>query len=346
MSERPKLLITGGSGLLGSAVVDRLRPLDPVCLTRSAPVDRARTVAGDLRDDRLGLTREDRRRLIAQTDVIIHCAALTGFGISADDAMAVNRDGTRNLLRLAEQSGAKFVYVSSAFVARRHHAPVPQHEGEPSPRHYLDSKQAAEDLVAGSDVPSVVVRPSVVIGNSRTGEVRHQQGFHSVLEALCKGTAPIIPFAAEAAIDFLPQDVVAEAIAEISLEPAAAGEYWLTAGPEAVTAEDVVSACCRVMRERNCEPGRPRFGTPEMIDRLIMPAFASALPTGLTTKFTQMLAMGRLFGADRERFPTSLGSRTLVGQTPIRQRLLEALDATIRYSWGSPVAPVLEDAAV
>jgi nucleoside-diphosphate-sugar epimerase len=346
MSERPRILITGGSGLLGTAVVDRLRHLDPVCLTRSAPVDRARTVAGDLRDERLGLTRDDRRRLAAQTDVIIHCAALTGFGITRDDAMAVNLEGTRNLLRLAEQSGARFVYVSSAFVARRHHAPVPQREREPSPRHYLDSKQAAEDLVAASDVPSAVVRPSVVIGDSRTGEVRHQQGFHSVLEALCKGTAPLIPFAADAAIDFLPQDVVAEAIAGISLDPAASGEYWLTAGPEAVTAEDVVSTCCRVMQEQDCEPGRPRFGTPEMIDRLIMPAFASELPTALTIKFTQMLAMGRLFGADREPFPTSLGTRGLGAATPTRERLLAALDATVRYCWGTPALAVPDRAAV
>jgi nucleoside-diphosphate-sugar epimerase len=342
VTERPNVLITGGTGLLGSAVVDRLRHLDPVCLSRLVPVHGVRNVTADLRDDRLGLARDDHRRLAAHTDVIIHCAALTGFRITRDDAMAVNLEGTRNVLRLAERTGARVVYVSSAFVARRPYVPVPQDAAEPSPRHYLDSKQAAEDLLAASDVPSVVVRPSVVIGDSRTGEARHQQGFHGVLEVLCKGTAPFIPFAADALIDFVPQDLVAEGIAEIALDPAADGDYWLTAGAEAATAEDVVSACCRVMRDCDCEPPRPRQVEPEMIDRLIMPAFESALPARLRAKFAPMLAMGRLFGADRDPFPTSIGSRVLPTQAPTRQEMVDALDATIRYCWGSPL---LEEAA-
>ena len=346
MTQRANILITGGSGLLGGGVVDRLRHLGPVCLTRKTPVDGVPNVKVDLGDEYLGLDTTDYRRLVADTDVIIHSAALTGFRVKRDQAMAVNAGGTRNLLTLAERSGAKFVYVSSAFVARRHHAPANRNENDPSPWNYLESKQAAEDLVRAADTPAVVVRPSVVIGDSLTGAVSAHQGFHTMLEAICKGLLPIIPFPETSVVDFIPQDIAAQAIVDIALDPVAAGEYWLTGGPDALTVRTISQACVDIMRD---EEGRdthlPKFVTHEKVDRLILPAFAPTLPARLLIKFLSLVAMGRLFGPDRDLFPTSLQNR--IGDTPPlnRQLLQDALAANIRHSWGTPKALQLQDGA-
>jgi nucleoside-diphosphate-sugar epimerase len=327
MTERKRILITGGSGLLGSAVVDRLRHLRPVCLTRRSPVDPVTDVAVNLGEERLGLSQADYRRLADRTEVVVHCAALTGFQVSLADAMAVNRDGTRNLLRLAEHAGARFVYVSSAFVARRHHAPAARPDGQPSPWNYLDSKQAAEDLVHDSDVASVVVRPSIIIGDSLTGRIRRPQGFHTMLEASCKGLLPVIPFDADSGIDFIPQDIVAREIADLTLDPAAVGERWHTAGPEVVSALEIARTCQNVMRDSGRDVRMPQFMRPDVVNRLILPAFAPALPARLLVKFLGLVAMGQLFGPDREYFPTSL---------PPGQPLREALETNIRHRWGTP----------
>lgn len=337
MSDLTKTVMTGGSGLLGSAVVDLLRLRGLVCLTRRTPVDGVPNVTVDLTDDRLGLTTEAYDRLLEGTEVVLHSAALTGFRVTREDAMATNRDGTGNLLKLAERSGARFVHVSSAFVARRVHAPADRPAGQPSPWNYLDSKQAAEELVGASAAPSVIVRPSVVIGDSATGKANAQQGFHTMLEAVCNGLLPIIPFEAETAVDFVPQDIVAEAIAGIVADPSVTGERWLTSGPDALTVEAVVLACLGIMAETGRAPRKPRFVAPETVDRLILPTFSSVIPPKLLRKFLGLVAMGRLFGPDREPFPTSLSA--MIGDAPRGKVMLEALESNIRYSWGTPAAP-------
>lgn len=328
--------------MLGSAVVERLRPRGLICLTRRQPVPAVPNVVVDLADDRLGLDRAAYDRLVAETAVIVHCAARTGFRVGRETMMSTNRDGTGNLLKLAERGGARFVHVSSAFVARRRYAPAEPPAGQPSPWHYLDSKQAAEDLVGASAVPSVIVRPSVVIGDSATGQITTQQGFHTMLESFCKGLLPIVPFEAESTVDFVPQDIAAGAIADIVADPAVTGERWLTSGSHAVTAEAISVACCAVMAEAGREPRRPRFAPPDMVDRLILPTFAPVLPPRLLRMFLGLVAMGRLFGPDREPFPTSLPP--LVAGVPLGQVMRQALEANIRYSSDLP-AHVRDEAA-
>ena len=59
---------------------------------------------------------------------------------------------------------------------------------------YATSKLAAEQVVRDSGVPAVVLRPSVVIGDSRTGEISAFQGLHGVAGAILTGTVPMVPF--------------------------------------------------------------------------------------------------------------------------------------------------------
>ena len=114
-----KVLVTGGSSLLGRTVANFLvaRGDDVTCFQRSASGSTAVDVLGDIRD---------RAELIAAADgvdAVIHLAALVAPKAPWADMMAINVEGTRNALNAAV-AGGRFVYISSPSVAFHDQASV------------------------------------------------------------------------------------------------------------------------------------------------------------------------------------------------------------------------------
>src|SRR5215475_5401848 len=79
---RRTVLLTGASGVVGRALLPRLRDLDVVCLVHRSPVSgpNVTTVLGDIAKPMLGLAEQAYLELAARVDAVIHCAAVTDFG--------------------------------------------------------------------------------------------------------------------------------------------------------------------------------------------------------------------------------------------------------------------------
>jgi len=167
-----KVLVTGGRGLLGSAVVRNLvgRSHEVTCLQRSAAGN-----GPDVREVLADVTDADAVRDAAQgADAIVHLAAkVTMTGRWADFAR-VNVGGTRNVLAAARAAGVgRLVFVSSPSVA---HAGRPlvgagADPADPSTARgdYARSKAIAEGLVLeAQDVATVAIRPHLVWGPGDT----------------------------------------------------------------------------------------------------------------------------------------------------------------------------------
>jgi len=113
-------LVTGGCGFIGSHLAEYLaRSGDEVTIFDAAPpprerIDSARYIQGDVRDE-TALTNSIR----AGVDVIYHLSAIVGvdryLAVPAD-VVEINLLGTLNLLRRAEEAGAKIVLASTSEV--------------------------------------------------------------------------------------------------------------------------------------------------------------------------------------------------------------------------------------
>jgi nucleoside-diphosphate-sugar epimerase len=147
------VLITGGSGFLGSRLVDRVAVTAArvVCLGRREPASRAANVEfcrGDFLD------RETCRRALNGCETVLHLAAATGKTAPAE-YFRVNRDGTAMLLDEARNAGVeRFLFVSSIAARFEHRFRY----------YYAESKREAEGLVRESGLKWTIVRPTMIFG--------------------------------------------------------------------------------------------------------------------------------------------------------------------------------------
>ena len=165
-----KALVTGGTGFIGGALVDRLlaEGWDVTLLVRSPDRLHARhqgrvaTVVGDLARDLPPLP---------ASDVLFHCAADMGMGHTMAEMLPVTVGGTQRLLDAARKAGcARFVHVSSQAVYGfdRHYYDADETTPmRPSPYPYCETKRLAELAVWEAHrvgLPVVVLRPGFVYG--------------------------------------------------------------------------------------------------------------------------------------------------------------------------------------
>ncbi|MEG3628042.1 SDR family oxidoreductase [Streptomyces poriticola] len=306
---RPTLLLTGGSGVLGRALIDELAAdFDLLCLRRNTPLHdpRVRELNGDLLAPRLGLSPLAWHELALEVDVVLHSAAETNWRRPPEEIVRTNTLGADTMLDLAARADAPMYLVSTAFVAN---TPTEEdHRRFPGAAAYLTSKIRAEQLVRDAGVPGVIVRPSVVMGDSVTGRIAGQQGLTKSIGSLILGQVPVLPGAPEARIDMVPQDYVCRAVGDLIRGGVGSGEYWLTAGKEAVELRELAEVCADVaVRHGLPRPQRPRLIPVEAVHRLLLPMLeGTALPASLRRRLEHYAELLLVFQRELP-FDSSLG---------------------------------------
>jgi nucleoside-diphosphate-sugar epimerase len=192
-------------------------------------------LAGDVTDPELGIGNQ------ALSDVrhVIHCAATVAFDHPLDEARRINVGGTRNLLDLCRRLPRleRLDAVSTCYVAGRRGELVK--EADLSGRHgfnntYEQTKYESElELRAAmKDLPIAVHRPSIVVGDSRTGKTGAFKVLYWPLKVIARGWLPIVPYDPEGRLDIVPVDYVTSAVLALSRDGATLGRtYHLAAGP-------------------------------------------------------------------------------------------------------------------
>ncbi|GAB2656549.1 SDR family oxidoreductase [Prescottella soli] len=322
------LLLTGGSGVIGRAMLDAMaEDFDIVCLRGRRPIDDPRVgeFAGDFSHPTLGLPAAEYAGLVDRVDVVLHGAAVTKWSVDPEQLRAVNVQGPAAMLRVAADAGAPLYYLSTAFVARQ----APSDERFAGLAAYLESKTEAEELVRAGTVPAVIVRPSVVTGDSRDGRMAAFQGLHRMLGSAIRGDLPVVPGEIGSLVDTVPLDIVVDAVGKLIRERVTQGEYWLTAGDQALTFTDIAEVCEDVSRLAWIGATRPRFMPFESVDRLLMPLLDDLISDGRRQMFTDFLESVWVFQSS-DAMPSDL-DRLGFGSRASRAALIEALRRSLIY---------------
>ena len=250
MPARCDILLTGATGFLGRYLLRDLlaRGRRVVVLVRGSAESAAErvvaataawadlppptVVCGDLLAPGLGLDAAD-RRLVGRCGAVLHAAADVSFHDSADGGpWATNVEGTVRLLELCRALHiSEFHHVSTAFVCGDRTGPVHEDElecGQGFHNDYERSKFEAERRVRSAcGLHPTVYRPSVIVGDSRTGYTASYHGLYPFLELGDRVAEPAgsagprrqlalrLPFTGEERRDLVPVDWVAQAIVRL-----------------------------------------------------------------------------------------------------------------------------------
>ena len=230
------ILVTGGTGFVGSHVLRRLTETEPRGTVRTLIRKRAKTLVPDGVSIAEGdITQpESLPAAVTGVDVIIHAAAITGdrkepYRRAYD---RVNRAGTENLMSAAKSAGVKRVVVVSGLGCR----PAPAGT-------YMATRWGMEEAVRASGISFVILQPSVLFGAGAP--------FVTALAGLAR-VLPVLPLVGGGRTRFQPlwiEDLVTCLVASKSSETPA-GHALPLGGSEWATFKEVLQTICRAMSIR------------------------------------------------------------------------------------------------
>ncbi|ABS26877.1 SDR family oxidoreductase [Anaeromyxobacter sp. Fw109-5] len=259
-------LVTGYPGFIGKRLVRRLVQAEAdgarlVLLVQpkhaaaaraelaSLGARRAEVVEGDVEHMHLGLSGAEFKALAAGVTEVWHLAAISWLGADPRYVKRVNVEGTRNVLELAQRAPRlrRLNHFSTALVSGDRSGVILEDElamGQRFHNAYEESKHQAELLVrrAQAELPATIYRPSIVVGDSRTGEIDRFEGPYALAILLVASPLAVplpLPAGGAAPLNVVPIDFVVEAALSLARNPAAAGKTVHLVDPAPLSARRV-----------------------------------------------------------------------------------------------------------
>lgn len=265
MKSDQTVFLTGYPGFIGKRLVEKLveRGKKVVCLIEERfrepasnhasqlPSGAVTVVSGDITQDDLGLDARTLRPLRRDVTEVYHLAAIYNLAVPAEVGERVNVGGTLNVLNFcASLTQLKSLnYVSTCYVSGDRRGVIFEEElekGQKFKNYYEETKYRAEVLVRErmDEVPAVIMRPSIVVGDSTTGETDKFDGPYVTFDAIRKGLMFMTPGTGEVPLNLVPVDFVVDCMATIPGVDGAAGRTYHLADPDPPTVIEVVKWAC------------------------------------------------------------------------------------------------------
>jgi uncharacterized protein YbjT (DUF2867 family) len=226
-----RILVTGASGLIGSAICARLIADGHAVVGAGRPGGSPlpQGLAGEVLVDMARQARaEDWAPHLKDIDAVVNCAGLLQAG-AAGSPSALHIAGVDALFAACEAAGIRRVVQISALGV-----------SEDSPTEFTKSKYVGDAALTERDLDWVILRPSVVLGRQAYGG-----------SALIRGLAalPVFPIISESApLQVVALDDVVDTVAFFVKPDAPSGLTLELAGPERLSFEEIVAAYRRWFR--------------------------------------------------------------------------------------------------
>ena len=256
-----RVLVTGGTGFVGTYVVNRLlqRGHEVAVLARDPRKTRNRynrpveTVPGDILDS------EALAAAAAGRDALVHLVGIIHEeGAQTFDRM--HREASENAVAAAERAGVhRYLHMSA------------MGSSESSPSEYGRTKAAGEKAVRASRLAWTIFRPSVIFGPG--------DGFVSLLATIVRKNPGFIPVIGPGTTKFQPVSAydVARVFADALEKPETAGKSYEVGGPDVLTLNDVYREIAAAVGKH----GKPLIHFPLWYGRLLASVFERLARRGI-----------------------------------------------------------------
>lgn len=260
--------------------------IERIAAETGKPVSDFVVLPGDITSPDLGLSPNDLEQARANSTIVFHLAALYDLAVAREPAMRVNVEGTRNINKFVSSIASlrNYHYVSTCYVAGKRTGVILETELQHNAgfrNYYEETKYLAESEVQAlkSSLPVTVHRPSVVCGDSKTGETVKYDGIYYLIRYLLKWPAVLSAVNIgndEVTLNLVPVDFVVESMAVLAGDSHAIGKTLQLADPNPLTTRQLFDTIARAI------DGHP--------SRLTLPSSVveKSLMTALSPKLTDL----------------------------------------------------------
>ncbi|MEO7672804.1 MAG: SDR family oxidoreductase [Pyrinomonadaceae bacterium] len=331
MSFKRTIFLTGFPGFIAERLVARLaranvelfllvqppfveksvKTVSEIAVSTGVPEENFALIEGDVTQLDLGMSEEDLDAVRATTTDVFHLAALYDLAVEKGPAYAVNLEGTRNVNDLVRSLPHlnRYNYVSTCYVAGKRKGEILESELEHDAgfrNFYEETKYLAEMEVEKlkADLPVTIFRPSIVVGDSRTGETAKYDGIYYLIQYLKKapGILRLVNVGNKhVRLNLVPVDFVVEGIAELAFDEKALGTTIALADPEPLTTEELFDVIAEKLAGKRSAIGPP----PAIVQKSLMLPFSPTV-TGLPHSAVPYFFIS-------QTYDTSVADRLLTG---------------------------------
>jgi thioester reductase-like protein len=217
--------------------------------------ERTSVLVGDVASMDLGLSGREYLELAERVHTIHHCAAVTYSGAPFEMAEKVNVGGTFEVIEFARQvKGLTRLVHWSTIMATGDESGLVREDSLIAPRSnpLAQTRFRAERLIgkARAQLPITVLRPAMLVGDSRTGRLARIEGAHLLISALLNAPRdlPIMrPAQGHALLQVVPIDYAVEAGLAISQSDDSAGRCYQIIDRNAVSLDTAMSAIAEIV---------------------------------------------------------------------------------------------------
>ncbi|MDI6643769.1 MAG: AMP-binding protein [Methanobacteriaceae archaeon] len=289
-----QILVTGATGFLGTQIMRRLigKNMEIMVLVRGKTYEKAlnhlkrswmewpelleaigkeiKLIKGDVIEPNLGIDKKVYGQLIKNLSYIINCAADLRLDASLEELRKINVNGTSHLIELSKKAHEDhgfgcFVHISTAYVAGKREGPISEESLSDDygfSSNYEQSKYESELVVRNSKVPHAIIRPGMIVGDSKTGYIKTFNTIYVLLRLYLNQKLRVVPVDSSLKINLIPVDYLAEAVNKLTFDKGSEGKtYHLTAPYQSLpTIKELVEFMNKWAYEKlNIKISRPFF---------------------------------------------------------------------------------------
>ena len=284
---RQSIFLTGFPGFIATRLVERLakhetqffllvqpqfvdlamREIEEIAEHTDTPLEAYSIVEGDITQPSMGISNADLETIQVETTDVFHLAAAYDLAVAKDVAFSVNFEGTKHVNDFVHsvRNLRRYNYVSTCYVAGKREGVIRENELEHNAgfrNYYEETKYLAELEVEQmkATLPVTIYRPSVVVGDSQTGETAKYDGIYYLINYVRKAPQLLRVINVgngNVRLNLVPVDFVVDAIAALSTDPAAVGKTIAIADPAPLTTSELFDVIAKELTGRKSEFNPP-----------------------------------------------------------------------------------------